>query len=137
MEQVNWRTMKGQTVDYFEVQVVCPKCGGSTIHFGEPDTTEHCGLCGAAVRVDLTIRLAAPVADPWRKQAPLDQPHKVFTSAGWEWRVLKAYASPVGERTNQYARWLCAVKSPWTYDDFEWGDTYIRDIPGAVPGQRS
>ena len=76
--------------------------------------------------------------DPWRKTAPLDKPHAEFTApGGWAWRVMKAYSTPDGERANPQARWLCAVSSPFTGGAWEWGDTYIRNIPGAVPGQRS
>ena len=46
----------------------------------------------------------------------------------FEWRVLKTYQSKENEDKNQYARWYCAVKSPYTHDQWEYGDTYIKDI---------
>lgn len=47
---------------------------------------------------------------------------------GWEWRVLKHYQSPQKEKKNRFARVFCAVKSPLTRGQWEYGDTYIRDI---------
>ena len=46
----------------------------------------------------------------------------------FEWRVLKTYQSKDNEDKNPYARWYCAVKSPYTHDKWEYGDTYIKDI---------
>jgi hypothetical protein len=65
---------------------------------------------------------------PMGKARPVDKPYKIFQSDGWEWRVLKAYQTPEKEKTNQYARWYCAVKSPFTFGSWEYGDTYIADI---------
>lgn len=78
------------------------------------------------------------VANAWGKTRPLDNPYAVFTAPnGWEWRVLKAYQTPEKEKENwRWARWLCAVKSPFTYGSWEYGDTYITDIPGAYAGYR-
>ena len=82
-------------------------------------------------------RLVMPrTTDPWRKRAEVDKPHLTITYGGWEWRVLQAHQTPEGERHNSYASWLCAVKSPYTMGSWDYGDTYIRDIPGAVPGYR-
>lgn len=68
----------------------------------------------------------------------VDHPYATFIGDGslkdWEWRVLKRYKSPEREREDQYARWLCAVRSPMTWGQWEYGDVYIRDVPGAVPG---
>lgn len=72
------------------------------------------------------------------KMRDVDQPYAVFVDPryeGWEWRVLKRYQSPEKEAFNVYARWLCAVKSPATDGDWEYGDTYVHDIPGARRGQ--
>lgn len=73
------------------------------------------------------------------KMRNVDSPYITFVGegplTGWEWRVLKRYQSPDKERDNVYARWLVAVKSPMTWDSWEYGDTYIKDIPGAVAGQ--
>ena len=46
----------------------------------------------------------------------------------FEWRVLKTYQAKQNEDKNPYARWYCAVKSPHTFDRWEYGDTYIKDI---------
>ena len=52
----------------------------------------------------------------------------------FEWKVLKTYKVKVNEDKDQYARWFCAVKSPMTYDNYELGDVYRKDIEdiGAV-----
>ena len=58
-----------------------------------------------------------------------DNPYEVWVSAdgSWEWHVLKKYQSPTNEAKNQYARWLCLVKTPYVPDG-EMGDVYISDI---------
>jgi len=65
------------------------------------------------------------------KTRPVEQPYEVYRSdylPDWEWRVLKKYQSPEQEKKNPYARWFCAVKSPMTYGEWEYGDTYVREI---------
>ena len=62
------------------------------------------------------------------KTRDVDNPYEVWVAGDWEWKVLKQYQSPEKEATNPYARWLCAVKSPYTYGSYDIGDTYIRDI---------
>ena len=51
----------------------------------------------------------------------------------FEWRVLKTYQVKDNEDKNPHARWHCAVKSPYTYDKWEYGDTYIKDIMDTKP----
>jgi len=66
------------------------------------------------------------------KTRPVDQPYEVYRSDdGWEWRVLKKYQSPEKEAENPYARWYCAVKSPFTHGSWEYGDTYVREVRGT------
>jgi hypothetical protein len=64
------------------------------------------------------------------KTRPVDNPYEIWQSLDgtWEWRVLKKWQSPEKERNNPYARWFCAVKSPMTYGDYEYGDTYVKDV---------
>jgi hypothetical protein len=69
------------------------------------------------------------------KTREVSNPYLIIVQGDWEWRVLKRYQSPEGERTNPYAVWFCAVKSPNTFGSWDMGDTYIRDIPTAVAGQ--
>lgn len=67
------------------------------------------------------------------KSRPVERPYEVWRNLyGWEWRVLKKYQTPENEAKNQYARWFCAVKSPYTYGDFELGDTYVREVTGSA-----
>ena len=67
-----------------------------------------------------------------KKIATTEEPHATFANrrAGWEWRVLKVYRAAKTDKGDRYARWMLAVKSPYTYDDFEMGDTYISDVLG-------
>ena len=58
-----------------------------------------------------------------------DNPNGMY----FEWRVLKTYQRKDNEDKNPYARWHCAVKSPYTYDSWEYGDTYIKDIMDTKP----
>jgi len=64
------------------------------------------------------------------KTRKLEDPYEVWENEEktWEWRVLKKYQTPEKEKGNQYARWFCAVKSPYTYGRFELGDVYVDDI---------
>jgi len=56
------------------------------------------------------------------------EPYEVWRTGSWEWRVLKKYQSPDKEAVNPFARWFCAVKSPFTFGTFDYGDVYIADI---------
>ena len=63
------------------------------------------------------------------KTRSLDDPYEVWTGlAGFEWRVLKKYQNSENEAKNPYARWYCAVKSDYTYGEFEYGDVYVSEI---------
>ena len=66
--------------------------------------------------------------NPFGKTRKIDDPYAVYRWHGWEWRVLKTYQRPDKEEDNQYARWFCAVKSPFTFDSFDMGDTYVSDV---------
>ena len=61
----------------------------------------------------------------WGKTRKVESPYAVYTAPGWEWRVLKAYSA---DDDKQYARWFCAVKSPFTYGSWEYGDTYVTEV---------
>ena len=63
------------------------------------------------------------------KTRKTDDPYEVWTGAnGFEWRVLKKYQNAENEAKNPYARWFCAVKSNFTYGEFEYGDVYVSEI---------
>jgi hypothetical protein len=64
------------------------------------------------------------------KARKVGDPYEIWVNeeAGWEWRVLKKYQSPTNEAKNPYARWFCAVKSPYTFGSYDIGDVYVRDI---------
>ena len=63
------------------------------------------------------------------KMREQDNPYEVWSNkVGWEWRVLKKYQKPELEAKNPYARWFCAVKSPYTWGSFELGDVYVAEI---------
>jgi len=64
------------------------------------------------------------------KTRNVDEPYEVWKShnGSWEWRVLKKYQTPRLEKQNKHARWYCAVKSPYTYGGWEYGDTYVKDV---------
>jgi hypothetical protein len=68
------------------------------------------------------------------KSRTVENPYHIIVADGWEWRILKRYQSPDAERANPYARWFVAVKSPLTYGSWEYGDTYVREIPTATAG---
>ena len=60
----------------------------------------------------------------------VDEPYETYVNdmAGFEWRVLKKYQNEKNEAKNPYARWYCAVKSPYTYDSWEYGDVYVSEV---------
>lgn len=64
------------------------------------------------------------------KTRKIDRPYEIWRAEeiGWEWRVLKKYQAPENEAKNPYARWFTAVKSPYTYGEFEYGDSYVNDV---------
>ena len=61
------------------------------------------------------------------KERPTENPYEIWKSpdGSWEWRVLKKWQLDDDKR---YARWLCAVKSPFTFGSFEIGDVYVQEI---------
>lgn len=59
------------------------------------------------------------------KTRKLDEPYEVWVAGDWEWRVLKKWQA---DDNKQYARWFCAVKSPFTYGSYEYGDVYVSEI---------
>lgn len=66
------------------------------------------------------------MTNPLGKTRPTDNPYLIYRNlTGWEWRVLKAYSADPYKR---YARWFCAVKSPYTGGGSDMGDTYIADV---------
>ena len=63
------------------------------------------------------------------KTVDVSKPYATFKNPkGWEWRVLKTYQGVKKERDNPYARWFVAAKSPLTYDRWEYGDTYAKEV---------
>jgi len=68
--------------------------------------------------------------NPFGKTVSESEPYAVYKNdmAGFEYRVLKTYQRPDKERSNQYARWFLASKSPYTYGTYELGDGYINQI---------
>lgn len=60
------------------------------------------------------------------KTRPQDDPYEVWRDGSdWEWRVLKKYQA---NDDKEWARWFCAVKSPYTYGGYELGDVYVAEI---------
>jgi hypothetical protein len=74
------------------------------------------------------------MANPLGKSRKVGDPYATFYVSNprngmwFEWQVLKTYQLPHKEAENPYARWLCAVKSPYTNGRYEMGDAYIEDI---------
>lgn len=67
------------------------------------------------------------MTNPCAKRRTQDEPYEVWRTPDgtWEWRVLKKYQM---DDAKPGARWFCAVRSPHTFDDWELGDTYVRDV---------
>jgi hypothetical protein len=66
------------------------------------------------------------VKNEFLKERKVDNPYEVWANdSGWEWRVLKKWQV---DDDKPYARWFCAVKSPFTQGSFDYGDVYVADI---------
>lgn len=62
------------------------------------------------------------------KTRKVNDPYEIYRSNdGWEWRVLKKWQI---DDSKPYARWFCAVKSPFT-SGYDMGDTYVTDVQGV------
>lgn len=61
------------------------------------------------------------------KERKVNNPYEIWTlpDGSWEWRVLKKWQVDDDE---PYARWFCAVRSPMTYGQWEYGDVYVSEI---------
>ena len=65
------------------------------------------------------------------KTRDINNPYEVYTNNdGWTWKVLKKYQA---DDNKPYARWFCAVSSPYTFDSYDLGDVYVNSIiPNAT-----
>ncbi len=59
------------------------------------------------------------------KTRPQTDPYEVWTAGDWTWKVLKKYQA---DDHKPYARWFCAVSSPYTFGSYDMGDCYAKDI---------
>ena len=61
------------------------------------------------------------------KTRDIDNPYEVWQSydGTWEWKVLKKWQI---NDDKPYARWFCAVKSPFTHGEYDMGDVYVSEI---------
>ena len=65
----------------------------------------------------------------WARRRPVENPYCAVVNGDWEWRILKAYQTRAKEKGNAYARVFCAVRSPYTYNTWDYGDVYLNEIP--------
>tara|TARA_R110000796_G_scaffold245976_1_gene370509 strand:+ start:679 stop:945 length:267 start_codon:yes stop_codon:yes gene_type:complete len=68
--------------------------------------------------------------NPFKKTQPLDEPYAVYKNdqRGWEWRILATRKMPENEAGSPFAIWYVAAKSPFTYGDWEYADTYKSEV---------
>ena len=70
---------------------------------------------------------------PFGKTRDVEKPYAIYTNPqGWEWRILKTYQHPDKEKTNQYARWYVAARSPMTHGSWEYGQRIMIEYIGIV-----
>lgn len=64
------------------------------------------------------------------KMRKIDKPYEIWVTPdfSWQWFVLRKYQAPKHEANNNYARWMCAVRSPMTQGGWDYGDTYVSEI---------
>jgi hypothetical protein len=55
--------------------------------------------------------------NPYGKRVKPEAAHFVYQSfdGTWTWYVLKTYKTPENEAKDPYARWYCAVSSPFLH----------------------
>lgn len=65
------------------------------------------------------------------KERPVNNPYEIWKTPNgeWEWRVLKKWQI---DDDKPYARWFCAVKSPFTNGGYDIGDVYVKDIKNVA-----
>jgi hypothetical protein len=70
------------------------------------------------------------MSNPFGKTKKVNEPYAIYSnSQGWVWKVLKTYKKPENEKKDPYARWFVAATSPLMQsNNFEYGDTYVKDI---------
>lgn len=63
------------------------------------------------------------------KTRNVENPYEIWAShdGSWEWRVLKVWQA---DDNKPYARYFCAVRSPFTYGSWEYGDVYVAEVKG-------
>jgi len=73
----------------------------------------------------------APPKNPMSKSRKVDDPYLTIEDMGGQWvtKVLKAYQS---DPNKPYARWFCAVSSPYTGGGYDMGDTYVSEVQGTI-----
>ena len=66
-------------------------------------------------------------ANPCGKTRPVESPYEIWASpdGSWEHRVLKKWQA---DDNKPFARWFVAVKSPFTFGSWEYGDSYVKDV---------
>ena len=63
------------------------------------------------------------------KTRPQDRPYEVWVAGDWTWKVLKKWQA---DDHKPYARWFCAVESPYTYGNPDLGDVYASEVMGVA-----
>lgn len=65
------------------------------------------------------------------KTRKVNKPYEIWTSAdgSWKWLVLKKWQV---DDNKPYARWFCAVQSPFTGAHYDMGDCYVKDIKSVA-----
>ena len=75
----------------------------------------------------------APSKNPMSKSRTVDNPYLTIEDMGGQWvtKVLKAYQN---DPDKPYARWFCAVYSPYTGGpgSYDMGDTYVAEVQGRI-----
>tara|TARA_R110000824_G_scaffold72274_3_gene184438 strand:+ start:107 stop:409 length:303 start_codon:yes stop_codon:yes gene_type:complete len=74
------------------------------------------------------------MVNPFGKCRDLEKPYAVYVDRyeQFETRVLKTYEHYEKEQNNPNARWFVAVRSPYTFGSWEYGDSLSRNVVGDV-----
>lgn len=64
--------------------------------------------------------------NPCGKQRTIENPYEAYESfdGSWLYLVLKKHSV----KENEFTRWYCAVRSPFTFGRFQYGDMYASSV---------
>lgn len=113
---------------------ICSACGNEEAFIDAgiiPNNEVDKAFCRKLKRAKRTPKKDRPEYQQYRKTRPIDNPYEIWQTADgqWEWRVLKKWQV---DDDKPFARWFCAVTSPFVAPGYEYGDVYVQEIKSVA-----